>query len=187
MAGKPRHGMHNTPEHLAWRHMKDRCFNPRSQRYDRYGARGIIVCERWLVFENFLEDMGRRPSPEHSIERLDNDGHYEPLNCVWATRAEQNANKSTARKLSHKGETLTVAEWSRRKRIGVKTLLHRLDAGWPVHLAIELPVGKRTWTKSPAGPGRAIPRSHGGPRHHRPQEVYEAIRRERAAGEGGAE
>ena len=74
--------------------MKYRCSNPRAKDYPDYGGRGIKVCERWLnSFENFLADLGPRPTPQHSIERLDNDGNYEPGNCVWATKQEQNRNR----------------------------------------------------------------------------------------------
>jgi hypothetical protein len=86
-------------EYKAWGSMKERCYRLRATRYAQYGGRGIKVCDRWLnSFENFLADMGRRPSPEHSIDRIDNDGNYEPNNCRWATREEQRRNRTTPKR-----------------------------------------------------------------------------------------
>jgi len=85
----------NTPEYRTWRHMKDRCYNKNNSKYPRYGGRGITVCERWKdSYLNFIEDMGRKPSPDHSIDRINNDGNYEPENCRWATTQQQGTNKT---------------------------------------------------------------------------------------------
>ena len=79
-----------TPEWKAWQGMKQRCYNPRVKNFHRWGGRGITVCERWLhSYPNFLADMGRRPSAAHSLDRIDNDGNYEPSNCRWADRKTQ--------------------------------------------------------------------------------------------------
>jgi len=79
--------------------MRDRCSNPLSKDYSRYGARGIRVCDRWLdSFQNFVEDMGEKPSSEYSVDRIDNDGNYEPSNCRWATAKQQAANRRNSKK-----------------------------------------------------------------------------------------
>ena len=128
--GKP------SPEYEAWGRMLYRCNTPTCAAWDDYGGRGISVCERWHSFENFLEDMGRRPSPKHSIDRFpNNDGNYEPSNCRWATAKEQTRNRRTSKMISFQGETLCAAEWA--ERIGVKygTFLKRLGK-WPIEKAI---------------------------------------------------
>jgi len=88
-----------TSEYIAWCNLKARCNNPKRNDYERYGGRGIAVCERWMnSFENFIADMGLKPSPKLSIERIDNHGNYEPSNCKWATSLEQSRNQRPRRK-----------------------------------------------------------------------------------------
>lgn len=87
-----------TPEYRAWDSMKQRCYNPKRRDYKNWGGRGIRVCAQWVVsFEHFLADMGSRPTPKHSLDRRDNDGHYTPDNCRWATLQEQMSNQQRHR------------------------------------------------------------------------------------------
>ena len=87
------HGAKGTPEYRSWQSMLTRCTNPKYHRWDRYGGRGITVCDRWQTFENFLADMGARPAGT-SLDRFPNpDGNYEPGNCRWATRQQQRSNR----------------------------------------------------------------------------------------------
>lgn len=91
-AEQTKHGYHQTPTYKSWCSMYNRTSNPRMPEYRYHGARGIKLCERWRKFENFLADMGERP-PGKTLDRINNDGHYEPGNCRWATPSEQNLNR----------------------------------------------------------------------------------------------
>lgn len=123
----------HAPEYTIWTNLRSRCNNPKNNRYALYGARGIRVCARWETdFLNFLEDMGRRPSPEHSIDRVDNNGDYTPENCRWATRKEQSRNRRSSCFLDFNGETKTAAEWSELTGISRSTIHARLKSGWSI-------------------------------------------------------
>lgn len=124
-------------EYGIWCSMKRRCLNSNEDQFKDYGGRGITICERWLnSFENFLADMGRRPSKRHTIDRINNDGNYEPGNCRWATRLEQNNNARSNIRITHNGKTQTVAQWAREFGIKYKTLLTRIHNGVSIELAL---------------------------------------------------
>lgn len=106
--------------------MKNRCMNSNDVFYSRYGGRGIRVCDRWLDYSLFLEDMGRKPSNKHTLDRIDNNGDYEPSNCRWATAIEQANNKRNTRFITYKGRTKTIANWAREMGIGYLVLYDRL-------------------------------------------------------------
>lgn len=130
------HGLRQSDEYRIWSHMKSRCSNPNTPYFDRYGGRGITVCERWQDFENFYRDMGPRPGPEYSIERLDNDQGYDPFNCVWSLPADQARNRSTVRLFTHSGITDTMTGWAQRTGIPYLKLRRRLADGWTFERAI---------------------------------------------------
>ncbi len=131
------HGCSETIEYHIWEGMLSRCYNPNSKNYKSYGGRGIIVCDRWKTsFVNFLSDMGHRASDNLSLGRQDNDGNYEPGNCAWETGEEQGNNKRNSRKLTVKGETKTVAQWSRATGIGRTTIHYRIRNGYTAEAAL---------------------------------------------------
>ena len=142
---KVKHGMAGTPEYRVWWSMKDRCDNPRYFRFKDYGGRGISVCHSWSdSFAVFLKDMGKRPSPKHSIDRIDNGGDYTPDNCKWSTMKEQHRNKRTNRLLTHNGKTQTVADWARKQKMHPNTITSRLRRGWNVSDSLTLkPTGAK--------------------------------------------
>ncbi|HDX9500141.1 TPA: AP2 domain-containing protein, partial [Bacillus thuringiensis] len=117
-----KHGMKHTPEYNIWGLMKSRCSNLNDSGWENYGARGITVCERWLDFSNFIEDMGERPSPEHSLDRIDVNGNYCKANCRWATHLEQAHNKRTSKNntTGYKGVAFIKAQNKYRAVLKVK-------------------------------------------------------------------
>jgi hypothetical protein len=136
-----RHRGSNTAEYRVWVGLRNRCECPHEKAYVNYGGRGIAVCERWQQFENFLADMGPRPSPKHSIDRIDNNGNYEPGNCRWVTQLEQMQNTRHTIRIEHNGRTQSVAAWARELGMRDLTLRRRLARGWPVTKALTEPPG----------------------------------------------
>ncbi len=145
-AKSTKHGMVKTPTYNSYSSMKSRCLNKRSKFFYRYGGRGITICDRWLnSFENFLEDMGEKPSKKHSIDRIDNNGNYEPSNCKWSTHHEQQRNKSGLVWLEHNGRKMILQDWA--NELGIKhcTLVSRLNSGWDLKSALtihKMPTGQ---------------------------------------------
>lgn len=125
-------------EYQSWFSMKQRCLNPMHKAYSRYGGRGITICERWMDFKNFLEDMGNKPASYFSIERKDNNGNYCKENCKWASPAEQAINCSSNRLITFNGETKTMSEWAFIKGINYQTLVSRIDRNkWTLEKALK--------------------------------------------------
>src|SRR5262249_1148114 len=136
------HGMGSTtfrhPEYTAFQGLRQRCTNPKSNVYHRYGGRGIEC--RFKTFEEFFDHVGRRPSSDHSIDRSENNGHYEAGNVRWATQAEQMRNYAGNRFISAFGKTRTLSEWARESKVHIMTLRYRIViAGWPPEVALTAP------------------------------------------------
>lgn len=131
------HGMTKTSEFMAWCGMRSRCMDTNNKKYPRYGGRGILVCARWLdSFEAFYNDIGPRPSDKHSIDRIDNDGNYEPGNCRWATSFQQSRNRSGLHRVKFQGKTMSVSEWAERTGIRRSVLYNRFRNGWSARRAL---------------------------------------------------
>jgi len=129
-------GGNSSSEYRTWSGMWNRCTNPNSADYARYGGRGIRVCERWDDFDTFLADMGPKPSPTHSIDRIDNDGNYAPGNCRWALPTDQSRNQRTNHLITIGQRTMTTAEWAEEVGLKADTLRHRLAGGMSPERAI---------------------------------------------------
>jgi hypothetical protein len=129
------HGMWDSPEWRAWKAMRQRCA-PGSKDYQRYGARGISVCPRWENFEHFLTDMGRRPTASHSIDRIDNDGNYEPGNCRWATKRDQAQNRRSSIPVTIRGVTKPLSGWAHENGLAPGEVWRRMSRGWSPERAL---------------------------------------------------
>lgn len=121
----------------TWVRMKQRCSNPNGSHYKDYGGRGIIVCDRWNgSYEAFLSDMGSRPSNNHSIDRIDVNGNYEPGNCRWATKLQQANNTRACRRVAWDGREWTISELATHAGMSKQKLWKRLRRGWSVDRAV---------------------------------------------------
>lgn len=139
-----KHGLTYSPEYRAWLAIKSRCYNTKLVNFSEYGGRGIKVCDRWLEsFENFFLDMGSRPTPQHSIDRIDTNGNYEPTNCRWATRERQQRNRRDTKLFTFNGETLSLPDWAEKLGKSLHALRNRLRNGWSVEKTLSQPVESR--------------------------------------------
>lgn len=133
-----KHGEYGTPAYQSWSSMKNRCKSPNHIHYDNYGGRGIMVCDRWQDFRNFLEDMGQRNKGEE-LDRIDNNGNYCKENCRWVTSKENARNRSSNTAITYNGETRTLMEWSEILGVGRSMLNMRRQQGWTIERMLTEP------------------------------------------------
>lgn len=146
------HGGSHTPEYRTWAQMRRRCLDPNDSCFKKYGAVGITVCERWGSFPLFLQDMGLKPTPRHTIDRYPNQrGNYEPGNCRWATYKEQAQNRSSNAMLDFGGRRQTMGQWATETGIKIGTLWARIEAGWSVEDSLLTPTRKFHWRANDKG------------------------------------
>lgn len=144
--GQPTHGLcvkdgKITPEWSSWSRMRNRCYNENHDKYECYGGRGIQVCDRWRdSFENFLEDMGPKPTPKHTIERKNVNGNYEPSNCIWATQKIQTRNKRNTKWVVYDDRKMSLAEAIELSGSDNRLVRLRMKRGWSLEKAINEPV-----------------------------------------------
>lgn len=133
------HGKRKTRLYRIWANIKTRCLNPNDPHFERYGARGITVCDEWKDnFQAFYDwSISHGYADNLTIDRKDNNAEYSPDNCRWATVAEQNRNKRTVKLITYKGETKTIPEWTKQLKLGKETIRERLQRGWSQAEAIE--------------------------------------------------
>lgn len=140
MNTKTFHNKSNTRIYRIWRNMKNRCLNENAEKFDRYGGRGISICKEWLEFENFYKwaiDNGY--NAELTIDRIDNDGDYNPENCKWSTPIEQARNTSATVKVERNGVLKSLREWCEIEGVGFSMVYKRVCRGWDIEDAINIP------------------------------------------------
>lgn len=137
------HGAWGTPLFKIWSAMIRRCTKPQDKKYHRYGGRGIKVCERWLNVNNFIDDMTEGYLAGLQIDRIDNDGNYEPSNCQWSTRKQQSRNYSRNVILEHDGKRMCVVDWSLVVGIPAKSIYQRISDGWSAKDTLTKPINPR--------------------------------------------
>lgn len=150
------HGDYGSPEYRAWVAMKTRCYNPESAGYPGYGGKGVTVCDEWRTsYSKFLADMGRKPTPEHTVDRIDGSKGYSKENCRWANRSEQSRNRAMCT-ISFDGKTQTIGDWAKEIGLTVKTIRERRKKGLPMEDVLKPAVppserwsGYKFWEDSP--------------------------------------
>lgn len=133
------HGMSNAPEYHVWNAMKQRCLKENAKNYHNYGGRGITICNEWMDFNVFINDLGLRPPGNYELERVDNNGNYCPANCKWATKKEQANNRRTNTILTFMGKSLTISQWEDVVGISQILIANRIAKGWTVERALTEP------------------------------------------------
>jgi len=155
--GETQKGGIRSSEYAIWMSVRQRCNNSNSPAYKYYGGRGISVCSTWdSSFIAFLNDMGRKPTPEHSLDRVDNDGDYNPKNCRWATRAEQARNRRVNHKITAHGRTRCVVDWAKDLDVSPSLIVRRLKRGWPSDRAVSEPPERRCSHKNLTVDGKTL-------------------------------
>lgn len=137
--GHSRAGGPKQATYKIWTSMLQRCNNPKSQKFKRYGGRGIRVSHEWHLFANFISDLGERPDG-FSLDRIDNNGNYCKENCRWASPITQSHNRENNRMINFRGESMCISEWARHTGLSVPTLTGRINAGWDIERALLSPV-----------------------------------------------
>ncbi len=143
------HGDKHTKEYKTWKGIRQRCFNPNNHDFHHYGGRGITICDKWDKYTEFIKDMGRAPSPKHSIDRIDFNGNYEPRNCRWVTHQVQVSNSRHNHVIEFNGQRRTLSEWARFIGIKPSRLSDRINTlGWSIEDALSKKVDKHVKLKS---------------------------------------
>lgn len=145
-----KHGQVGTRLYRIWKGMMTRCTNPTDRNFQKYGARGIAVCDRWKSFESFYEDMADGYADHLTLDRIDAKGNYEPGNCRWATQIEQQRNRTNNRLITYQGATKSLAEWCEQLGLSYRVVIQRLGYGWSVERAFTAPV--RVTSRTPRSP-----------------------------------
>lgn len=138
------HGCTKTSEYLVWINMHNRCYKEKDCSYKYYGAKGVIVCDRWKEFTNFLEDMGNKPDSNYTLDRINPYGNYTPDNCRWVTKKDQQRNRREHKLLTHNGKTQCISIWAEEVGLTTNCLWRRIDNGWSVEKALSKPTRKRS-------------------------------------------